>query len=216
MFARQRTPSRVARRLITSVAVTLAAAGCGAAPSVKAGRTRPETGPEAVAAGLASASGAQRCTASDLRLLGSFGAGTGNIFGQVFLFDVGKQSCTLVGYPRLEVLSGPRSRIVTTRPALTFVHGNGIQGRAVVHTVVLSPTTGDVVVPKDVDAPSFLIAFNNYCGSQNDPRFVAEVPGDPRPIPIPATGDRPFASVCLSPNTAFGIGVYPFAASLPG
>lgn len=203
---------------MTSVAVTLAAAGCGAAPSSNAARRRPETGPEAVAvaAGHASAHGAQRCTASDLRLLGSFGAGTGNIFGQVFLFDVGKQRCTLVGYPRLEVLSGPRSRPVTTGPALTFVHGNGIQGRAVVHTVVLSPTTGDVVVPKDVDAPSFLIVFNNYCGSQNDPRLVAEVPGDPRPIPIPATGDRPFASVCLSPSTAFGIGVYPFAASLPG
>jgi hypothetical protein len=209
-------PSRVARRLMTTVAAALAAAGCGAAPSSNTARTRPETGTQSAAAGSVSPSGAHRCTAAVLRLLGSFGAGTGNIYGQIFLFDVAKQSCTLVGYPRLEVLSDPRSRTVTTRPALGFVDGNGIQGRAVLRTVVLSPMTGRVMVPKDVDAPSFLIAFNNYCGSQNDPRFVAEVPGDPTQIPIPATGDRPFASVCVSPHTGFVIGVYPFAASLPG
>jgi hypothetical protein len=205
------------RRLITSVTVALAVAGCGAARGSNAAGTQPEKGAQAVAAaGRVTASGADRCKASDLRMLGSFGAGTGDIFGQVFLFDVGRRPCTLRGYPRLEVLSGPSSRAVTTRPALGFIHGNGIQGHAVVRTVVLSPTTGRVVVPVDVDAPSFLLAFDNYCGSQNDPRFVAEVPGDPREIPIPATGDRPFSSVCLSPSTAFGIGMYPFAASLPG
>jgi hypothetical protein len=155
-----------ARRLVTSVAVALAAAGCGTAHNSNAVPTRPGKTAESVAtAGRVSASGAHRCTATDLRLLGSFGAGAGNIFGQVFLFDVAKQPCTLVGYPNLGVLSGPRSRPVAMHPALSFVHGNGIQGRAVVHTLLLSPTTGRVVVPRDVDAPSFLIAFNNYCST---------------------------------------------------
>ena len=97
---------------------------------------------------------------------------------------------------------------------LHLIKGEGLSGRAVVRTVVLTPGGSAAV-----DGPLFRLDFNNYCGPTSGARFVARLPGDPRRIPITmaASGDYPFTSVqCLDPKATLVSDVYPFAAEGSG